>query len=84
MSQPVQLIANHSGRYGVEIRGLLEELSSPRMMLMAAPLLARWRRRHLLAPQRDLAAKDALVVGLGVDVKVILTPPCIFCMENLY
>jgi hypothetical protein len=30
----------------------------------------------------DLGLEVARDPDLGVDVKVILTPPCIFCMEN--
>jgi hypothetical protein len=42
--------------------------------------LARWAP-HLLDLLFD-SSNRTVRPGLGVDVEVILTPPCIFCMEN--
>jgi hypothetical protein len=40
------------------------------------------RMVHNLSDADPLVRRLAQARGLGVDVKVILTPPCIFCMEN--
>ena len=54
----------------------LWEYSKKRLEL--AQLLGQgWRLSHL-----HVAALLEVAADLGVDVKVILTPPCIFCMEN--
>jgi hypothetical protein len=36
----------------------------------------------ICTPSHLLRAFGGHETGIGVDVKVILTPPCIFCIEN--
>jgi hypothetical protein len=42
---------------------------------------AEWRHRRGLGPRRPMRA-PAGRRRLGVEDKVILTPPCVFCMDN--
>jgi hypothetical protein len=67
----------HDQTFCVESRFLIRLVDIHGRGEMTAPAAAAIRRARVEDPARAVR-----VLRLGVDVTVILTPPCIFCTDN--